>query len=206
MEIRSRKGKSPTQVGAKTDLPLTIQGKGQAHSFAKYLKSHGMMPKAVFAGTLKRQIKSATILEHELHLAPNSIHLNEAALTEIDYGAWEGLTSVAIEEKWAKEYEGWTTRAEWPKEVFKGSFEVHLQALKSWISHLRTRYEEGDVIVGVTSNGIIRFFYALQEKGGWDTLRESGQIEDLKVKTGHFCELDVFEDAIEVKSWNQNPV
>jgi 2,3-bisphosphoglycerate-dependent phosphoglycerate mutase len=199
------KGETPTQVGAKTDLPLTAQGKEQAKYFAHFLALEKCPIKAIYTGSLKRQIDSAEILANELHLGDQIIHRDLAALTEIDYGLWEGLTSEEILNQWPGEYKSWTTKAEWPKKIFNGSLDNHLKNLALWIKNLRETYSNGDIIVGVTSNGIMRFFYALEMKEEWDRLRDGNQVEDLKVKTGHFCELHLFKDSIKIISWNQNP-
>lgn len=42
-------GQTPTQVGARTDLSLTDQGRNQAHYFARYLASEQIQPQAISA-------------------------------------------------------------------------------------------------------------------------------------------------------------
>lgn len=199
------KGEIPTQVGAKTDIPLTSQGREQARLFAECLISQSIRPKAIYAGGLKRQIESAHIVASSLSLPSEAIHLNEKGLTEIDYGKWEGLTSEAITAEWPQEYEAWSHRAEWPPNVFVGSLEGHLQALRQWLDHLRASYTGGETVVGFTSNGIMRFFYALQDPTHWEQLKKQSQIEDLKVKTGHFGEIWLYPHSIKIEKWNQNP-
>jgi hypothetical protein len=69
---------------------------------------------------------------------------------------------------------------------------------------IRESYHPGDTVVGVTSNGIIRFFYAFLPFE-WVRHVEKRKMEELKVKTGHFCELNLFQDEVQVKSWNKTP-
>lgn len=195
-------GQTPTQVGVRSDLPLTIQGCEQAEHFARYLIAEAITPKAIFAGTLKRQIKTAQIIAKQLFI--ENLHLHEPALTEIDYGAWEGLTSEEIQSKWPLEYDHWTEEAKWAEGIFGGSLENHLLGIKRFLDHLKKKYASGDTIAAVTSNGLMRFFYSFQ-KTEWEHLSREGQLEKLKVKTGHFCELHIFNDFIKIKSWNQNP-
>ena len=195
-------GQTPTQVGARTDLPLTEQGRNQALYFARYLESEKIKPQAIYAGALKRQIETAEITAKHLH-CENLLQLREPALTEIDYGPWEGLTSEEIARHWAEEYKAWTAHTQWP-DFFGGSEEGHLSAIKTWLETLRKRYAAGETVVGVTSNGVIRFFYAFQD-AEWKKVQGAGKMEDIKVKTGHFCELLLYKDALKVKSWNRDP-
>ncbi len=188
------KGQTPTQVGARTDLHLTEQGRRQAQSFADYLSANHIKPDAIYAGSLKRQIETAQIL---------GSHHHETALTEIDYGAWEGLTTEEITKQWPNEYHAWTTQAKWPT-IFGSTQENHLNAIKKWLEALRKKHASGQTIVGVTSNGVIRYFYSLQNRE-WQNLINSSRMEDLKVKTGHFCELLLTSDSLKAESWNVDP-
>lgn len=191
---------TPTQVGAKSDLPLTMQGCEQAKNFSRYLLSEKIQPTAIFSGALLRQKKTARIIGEPLHLEVQ----HEPALTEIDYGAWEGLTSEEIAGKWPSEYSNWTQAGLWPKNIFGQSLETHLTAISGWLEHLRKTFSPGDSIVGVTSNGVMRFFYSFLETE-WRQFVQNQQMEKLKVKTGHFCELLLSKDRIQVQSWNSKP-
>lgn len=196
-------GQQPVQVGSRTDMLLTEQGKKQAHDFANYLLKHNIMPKAIYAGTLKRQVESAKAIGRDLHIE-KALHLNEPALTEIDYGLWEGLTAEEIREKWPEQYAQWNGEALWAEGIFGGSFVDHLEAIAHWLDVLCKSYESGDTIVGVTSNGVIRFFYTFVADV-WEDLMEKKEMESLKVKTGHFCEILIYKNTLEVLSWNQKP-
>ncbi len=187
-------GQTPIQVGARTDLPLTQQGRGQAEQIANFLHRQKIKPAAIFAGALKRQTESAEIIGKQLGIP---IELNQTALTEIDYGPWEGLTSEEIVKRWPHEYARWTEEGRWAEKIFGGSKENHLQKIDLWLDSLRKKYRAGETVVAITSNGTIRFF--LQNT---DFQKPAGE---LKVKTGHFCELELARDRLIVKSWNQNP-
>ncbi len=187
-------GQTPTQVGARTDLPLTEEGRNQALYFARYLASEKIWPQAIYAGGLKRQIETAQITGRHLEVE-NKIQLHEPALTEIDYGAWEGLTADEIQKQWPSEYKAWATQSQWPK-LFDSTREGHLHGIKKWLQQLRDAHNPGETVVGVTSNGILRLFHSLQERDG---------IEELKVKTGHFCELLLEKDRVQIQKWNQDP-
>ena len=191
-------GQTPTQVGARTDLPLTAGGRIQAEHLAKFLTKTPLA--ALYAGALKRQIETAHIIALD---KKSKLHLGEPALTEIDYGLWEGLTSEEISRRWPAEYNAWTSESKWARGIFGRTLEEHMHDIETWLDSLRKRYAPGDTVVAVTSNGIIRLFYSFEEK--WKDLQESKQMEQLKVKTGHFCELLLFPDSLKVKIWNQDP-
>ncbi len=194
---------TPTQVGSKTDLPLTSKGRSQAEQVASYLKAQKILPAGIYAGTLARQIETAHIIGKSLGLE-NALHLNEPALTEIDYGPWEGLTAEEIMLKWSEEYQKWTQQAEWPEHLFGGTLEGHIDAINVWLMHVRNAYKPGETVLGVTSNGLMRLFYSL-EKEKWRQIVQARQMENFKVKTGHFCVLELFQDSLKVKTWNQSP-
>lgn len=188
-------------VGARSDLPLTAQGCEQAKQFARRLVAEGMVPKAIYAGSLKRQIETANIISENLTA---TVQPHEAALTEIDYGAWEGLTQEEVMSRWPQEYSDWTGAGKWARGVFGRSREDHLTDIQHWIAHLRASHASGDQIVAVTSNGVLRFFYSLQETD-WQRYVQEARVEHLKVKTGHFCELHLLEDSVQIKRWNVKP-
>lgn len=190
-------------VGARTDLPLTAAGCEQAHQFAGSLLSEKSCLKAIYAGGLRRQIQTAEIIRQSLSIE-SPIRTQEAALTEIDYGAWEGLTQEEIIRLWPQEYAEWTQAGGWAKGVFGRSLDAHLSDIQNWISHLRSSYADGDLVVAVTSNGVLRFFYSLQE-AKWLPILKERQMEKIKVKTGHFCELQIMSDSIEIQRWNCIP-
>lgn len=181
---------TPVQVGVHTDLSLTAQGRKQAEEMGDYLISQSIRPAAIYAGILKRQVESAEIIASRFNMRS----LYEPALTEIDYGAWEGLTSEEIASRWPEEYKGWTEAGKWAEKIFGGSLQNHTAHIENWLATLRKTYAPGDVIVAVSSNGLIRFFAS------------SKQRENPKVQTGHFCKLDLYPNELKVKSWNVKPI
>ncbi|MBU6446733.1 MAG: phosphoglycerate mutase family protein, partial [Verrucomicrobia bacterium] len=175
-------GQVAVQIGARTDLPLTAAGLVQAENMGRYLLAKGIAPQAIFAGGLRRQTESASVIGAMLGLPWQSA----PALTEIDYGLWEGLPAEEIERKWPQEYAEWTREAKWQSHIFQGAHENHRKSLQRWVDELQTRYPR-TTILGVTSNGLLRFF------------------RNEKVKTGHFCELELHSNRVNVLLWNQNP-
>lgn len=170
----------PVQVGARTDLPLTAVGREQAKKLSAFLKEKGNFPKAIFAGFLKRQTESAEIIAENFAMGFEKT----AVLSEIDYGPWEGLTQEEIHQKWPKEFDEWNREAKWQPSIFAGSFEEHWNNLMLWFDRLYAQYPD-QTVVGITSNGLMRLF--------------RGE----KVKTGHFCTLQLHLKGWEILDWNQ---
>jgi broad specificity phosphatase PhoE len=176
-------GEIPTQVGARTDPSLTDHGLWQAKQMVKYLTFEGISPDIVYAGKLKRQTQSAQVIAEYFGLK----FKDAPALTEIDYGLWEGLSSEMIAAKWPREYADWNDLAKWQSHIFQGSYEEHLQNIEKWLRSLRKSCE-GKTVVAITSNGLLRFF------------------KNEKVKTGHFCEIHLSQNGLKICSWNQTPL
>lgn len=176
-------GQIPLQVGAKTDLPLTEKGRHQAEQMALYLKRQNRSPAAIFAGPLKRQTESAQIIANAFSLP---FHC-ESALTEIDYGLWEGLSADELSKRWPQEYAAWNESAKWPENLFGSSSNEHKMKLEQWLQRLRASSPMNGPIIAVTSNGLLRFF------------------KNEKVKTGHFCEIILSLEDYQITSWNRNP-
>lgn len=193
-------GQMPIQVGAKTDPPLTAQGRTQAEDLGDYFRSKGIVPSEIYAGTLKRQIESAQIIAQALN-SQNKLNLNESTLTEIDYGAWEGLTSDEIAFRWPEEYSNWIESGKWPEQIFNGKLENHIANINQWLDLLRNTQAAGSTVIAVSSNGLIRFF-----SDEWQRLGANGQMDSLKIKTGHFCELELTPNSLRVIRWNSKPM
>ncbi len=185
-------GETPLQVGARTDLPLTAAGRMQAGSVARCLLREKIAPAAIFAGRLKRQTESAAILGLMLG-AP--VESGAEALTEIDYGPWEGLPSQEIAAKWPSAYEAWTKEGVWAEGIFNGNLETFQLRLKNWLAEIEGRYPE-KTVAAVTSNGTLRFLSSLQSEV---------ILPDPKVKTGHFCEAFLKKGSLSILRWNVNP-
>lgn len=185
-------GQTPLQVGAQTDLPLTAAGRMQAESAARYFLKEKIEPAAIFAGKLKRQTESAAILGLLLG-AP--IEYGTEALTEIDYGPWEGLSSQEIAAKWPSAYEAWTKEGIWAEGIFGGDLQTFQLRLKNWLAEIESRFP-GKTIAAVTSNGTLRFLSSLQNEVN---------LPDPKVKTGHFCEAYLKQGIFSILRWNVKP-
>lgn len=192
-------GETPRYVGAGSDLSLTDFGLEQSRAVGRFLKKQVGKVDKIFFGPLKRQEESALAIAAELGVS--NIDLKKwNDLTEIHYGAWEGLTTDAIKSKWPKEYNSWTELGSWANGVFKDSEEDTQERLYNCFENLMDEVQDNDVIVAVTSNGCLRFLHAAIM--GEIVLSSPGKS---KVATGSLCEIAVTEDEIAVVKWNYKP-
>lgn len=197
-------GETPRQVGLKTDLPLTAKGRRQAQQMGHWLRAEGgIAPVRFYAGSLQRQRTAAELIAEELGLS-SRVRSGEAALDELDYGAWEGLTGEEIKARWPNEYRDWEEAADWPVKVFGGSAAERIERIGLWLERLSREHSAGDTVLAVTSNGVIRFFYYFVP-GMWKNLQQKRRMKELKVGTGNFCEVEIRDDCLNVLSWNVKP-
>ena len=195
------KNEVPVQVGAKTDLPLTDRGREQAKEIAAWCRRKNVHPVCVYSGGLKRQTEAAKIIAGEL--AVKSIESNFAALDEIDYGPWEGLSAPEIEERWPEEYRDWEEAGRWPS-FFGGGISERRDQLAAWLDGLRKFYNPGDTVLAVSSNGVIRLFYSFIQPQ-WEKIITERRAKELKVRTGHYCLLRLYPARLEIVEWNRSP-
>ncbi|RMI13394.1 histidine phosphatase family protein [Cellulomonas triticagri] len=94
---------------------LTGRGRGQAAAAAELVRRVGHdlwgdipFPTELVASPMVRTQETAGIIGDRLGLVPRV----DAAFQEADFGAWQGLTAVEIEERWPGRLEPWHTRAD----------------------------------------------------------------------------------------------
>ncbi len=143
-------------VGRASDLPLVERGLEQAHAAARWLRAHDLIPNLVISGTLKRTRGFAEIVAGDLGIKEHCI---DSRLDEIDYGAWEGLSSdeIARLPGGAAAEEAWRTRDVWPENAGWISTEAEiLGALGTLLADLAAGAGGPRPLV-VGSNGVLRF-------------------------------------------------
>jgi len=181
---------TPTQVGAKTDLELTAKGHQQGVALGTYFAKHKPMHH-IYAGPLKRQMQTAEHIQKKLdNVAISVIPL----LSEIDYGDWEGLTTEALQAKWPEAYRLWTETHTWPENIFGESKHAYQLRLNTFLEEVKTHHAS-QTILAVTSNGLLQLLHSLI----------THEPKAAKVKTGHWCEIHLDENHIEVVRWNEAP-
>ena len=189
-----RPGETPTRVGAHTDLPLVEEER--ARGIGRYLKSKGLVPSRILAAPLQRTRRTAELAAEELG-NPCAVQ-PDARFTEVDYGPDENKTEpevmarlgrVAAGEKaaslsaeelealGAQAIELWNAQA-----IVPADWQVDVPGIiRSW-EQLAAEVAEGEVLLCVSSNGVIRF--APHITGDYAGFCAE---HDIKVPTGGVC-------------------
>ncbi|MBV9470166.1 MAG: histidine phosphatase family protein [Abitibacteriaceae bacterium] len=97
-EVEGNSGLRRTFVGW-GDKPLTARGEAQAQAVAERLQNKNLQ--AVYASDLQRSCRTAEYIAR-----PHGVTVQcDAALREINFGAWEGLSEAEILADWQKEWQ-----------------------------------------------------------------------------------------------------
>lgn len=184
-------GDKVVMVGAKTNLPLTSFGHQQAFNLSEFFKNQDIHLDKVYCGSLLRQQETASAISQD-------VIAHVAALDELDYGPWEGLTDDEIRAQWPQEFENWDKKGIWPHHLFGMSFEHKKDLIQKWVNQIVSNQDE--TVLAVSSGGIIRLFLFLIPDI-WNNI----DFKKYKVKTGHVCELLIKWDKVEVIRWNESP-
>lgn len=194
------KGEKIYWVGARNDLPLTVEGCAQAARLGGVL-AKGIDVTAVYYAPLKRTKQFAKIAVEPLHHQPQSFMDNR--LTELDYGKWSGLSDDEIKTTFGAEcFNSWNDHCVWPSNCgWLSSSEIVEQEIKDWVQEIRERYSTNSTILAVTSNGRLRYFLKLVN-GEFDSRVKE---KTFKVGTGKVCLLQIDPDTASLKLWNADP-
>lgn len=225
----------PYYVGSKTDLPLTARGEQQAKEVAQELSRRSLRPNIFFSGGLIRQRRTAEIVAQTIagHTdSPTTAIKIAPCLSELDLGAWEGMTTDKVKQCYPAEYEAWERDSTWPQGIFLESKEERLQQLRDWLGKLESLSIEGEnVVLAVTSNGVLRLLYELIIAMGdtskqdienigeniGENIRENvlkrigegqpitNQPANRKVGTGCFCIATLKAGRVVLREWNIRP-
>jgi probable phosphoglycerate mutase len=173
-------GEAPRRIGARTDLPLTDEGRAQAAALRD--RFMGTALARVLSGPLSRTRETAAILGRgEPEIA--------SLLDEIDHGPDEDADEAAVTVRIGKAaLSAWDAEAIAPPDW--------IVAADARIAGWRRLFAEADGDVAlVTSNGAARF--ALLAGG----LRPSS----FKLRTGAFGRIDVSGGSVELREWDVRP-
>jgi broad specificity phosphatase PhoE len=92
---------SEDRFAGSTDVPLGVEGRGQAERLADRLASAPLA--AVYSSPMRRSIETAEIVAR-----PHALGLNLVdGLREIDHGRWEGCRRADVQQEYPIEYATW---------------------------------------------------------------------------------------------------
>ncbi|MEG2319681.1 MAG: histidine phosphatase family protein [Mucinivorans sp.] len=190
-------GELSRRVGAKTDLPLTEQKRGQ--SIGLYLRDNHLVPDAVYAAPLLRTMATAELAIEAMGIQRVITPLSQ--FTEIDYGPDENQTdeqvllrlgggNIARGEAIIR---AWDQRAIVPH----GWVVEPQKIIDTWIdfsNNIILQKHLNETVLLVSSNGIIRFAPYLT--GDFEAF---SHLHDIKVATGGVC---IFEKSSRQNFWS----
>ena len=190
------KDQTPYIVGRGEDLPLTKDGEDQAAKLAEFLRAENLIPTTIRCGNLQRTKRMADIIGDAFALLP----IVDPRLTELDYGDWAGLTTDQLRHRFgAAEIDAWERHGIMPDDR---NWEPSPGTINRNIGHFATEtLSDGGTTLGITSNGVLRFFAQLVS-GLFDDLAAQQQ---LKVGTGNLCCLEHDGAAWRLIFWNRKP-
>ena len=172
-------GETPTRVGARTDLPLTEEER--ARGIGRYLLARGIQPTRILAAPLMRTRRTAELAAQEMGIENKTerevaLRLGHAAAVtagkDPDMLSLEYLESIGNQA-----IELWNTRA-----VVPDGWIVDPQALMNMWRRVASETLENEIVLCVSSNGIIRFAPVIT--GDYDGFCAA---HDIKVPTGGVC-------------------
>jgi broad specificity phosphatase PhoE len=179
-------------IGSRVDVPLTAKGRKQAEAVGAALKGRDCVIDVIYCGNQDRQRQTAQIIRDVL--APEAaFHEKVHALSEIDYGPWQGMTSEEIALNWPAEYEAWTKGSVWPSVFVSREQDVRAQ-IESFLRELAEAPPACGV--AVTSQGILRLLRLLID---------GATGEAAKVKPGNFCEIAIDRQGMRIVGWDLTP-
>ena len=186
------------RVGAKTDLPLTDEGKAQTRLLGSHISQTYGTPSVIFTGNLKRLQESTHQIASVFSSTPKMI--TDLRFNELDYGIHDGMREEQfVHLVGTKRLEQWNQCAipleEWQvsrEELFR-IWEEFSEELKSGI--------HGSLVLVVTSNGIARFAGGIT--GNFERFSKE---YSLKLATGGYVVFSLDSDGNwQVEEWNIRP-
>lgn len=193
-----RSGEKVVMVGARHDLPLTEVGEQQARALGEALQHNRLAIKNAYAGPLIRTREFARIALEEARM--QAVVSIDPRLTELDYGAWEGLSDQEIEATYGlSTLDAWRHRGVRPAHV---SFSPSSEVLKSEMLELLQELSQVDgATLVITSNGRLREVGRLLGKSP----RADGIDNSWKVGTGRVCVLECGDGTWRIVAWDIGP-
>lgn len=210
------KGDVILRVGARTDLPLTEEGKLQGRKLGEKIRANGLVPTVYFSAPLVRTIETAREASKAFgtEQQPNLVEF----LTELDYGEYDGrpeqevvqrlgeieahnqnlteLLQNAIESLGKEVLKRWDTDRVLPSawQFLQSRVNLLDQQWRDFSKDIVQSYP-GETVLVTTSNGIARFSLSI--------LPQSASIPgSLKLSTGAYGLFVWNGDMWKLEAWN----
>lgn len=191
-------GDIPVWVGAREDLPLTIEGEAQSRRIGEAFKSAAIIPDRIISGPLQRTAHGARIAAKACGFA-GTIEIDDR-LKEIDYGLWGGRSDAEIAARWGEAaIHDWREKSIVPADAgWTPSPDVIAANAKAVCEAVIAHAAPEHTVLILSSNGILRYFHALLAGAGADPAHA-------KVKTGHWGVAYPDAQPMALACWNVVP-
>ncbi|MDR1925422.1 MAG: histidine phosphatase family protein [Planctomycetaceae bacterium] len=199
------------RVGFRTDIPLVEEERSRLAG--RILKSRNLFPDRVFAAPLLRTTQTAQLIIDELGL-DISIQLDQI-FSEIDYGLDEGKTETSVITRLGQYHLGKNAPKEsilqrgkeemdkWNKNAIPPfGWNVDTSKIISDWRDFVTKINDGETVLVVSSNGIIRFAPNILPQHSLDKFLKEN---NLKVTTAGICILTKENSQWNITNWNLKP-
>ena len=145
------------------DLPLSEIGRQQAERVGAYFAERSIA--ALYTSHLARSLQTALAIAQTTGVTPTI----EPALSEIRFGAWEGLTAEEINVAYHGAYQRW--RASPSQVTIPGaeSLDRFRDRVRTIVRRIFTTHDEGEVVI-VSHGGVIASLFADWLIADYDTL------------------------------------
>ena len=183
-------GEPLRRIGARTDLPLTQEGKRQARCLGRWIAASWGGVDAALCGPLRRAEETARLILDECR-APEPLKI-ASFLDEIDHGPDEGrVEQEVLARVGAKALADWQRSATVPA----GWRVDPIEQVQSW-KRAADDFSAGTTLL-VTSNGVARFALL--------ALLKQRPAAGLQLRTGALGEIVVAEEDAYLVRWNVRP-
>ncbi|MBI3319313.1 MAG: histidine phosphatase family protein [Candidatus Omnitrophica bacterium] len=144
---------SENRIQGHADLPLSDAGHQQAERVGAYFADRSIT--ALYTSHLARSLQTALAISQTTGVSPTV----EPALSEIHFGAWEGLTAEQVNAAYDGAYHRWRTN---PSEVtIPGAelLESFRARVRMAVGRILAAHDEGGVVI-VSHGGVIASLFA----------------------------------------------
>ncbi len=187
-------------AGADQDLPLVVVGQEQAEIVGNCFLELAKSPTHIYSGPLKRTKEFAEIIAAKIKFSGEIII--DPRLNELDYGLWGGMTSEEIIDSFGdQDLNNWNDQSIWSETFFMGSEVETITRVKEFVLALIQKHQENDLVLIVSSNGLLRYFLKLIP----GEFENRVSLNDFKIKTGHLSVIDYQAGTFKLSTWNTSP-
>lgn len=188
-------------VGSQHDLPLVAFGLEQGKAIGLALKEQGINLTGVYTGPLQRMRSTAQAILRAMNSSLQEVV--DERLNELDYGLWSGLTSQEVRQRFGDaDYEAWERQSRWPQlGEWRASEDQVIAKIHAFAHDVLSRHAADDQVLVVASNGCLRYFLTLIPGAFEEQIAQ----QQLKIGTGHLCQLQYLNNEWSLTYWNQKP-